>query len=111
MANYLETARRALAAIAASAETGTTAHESGGAHSDRRVTEVPPVSEWPQSLSELATEIGQGSGDTEGARREVWLGWCEWKAAALNRVFKEQGVTGQPGQITAATVRHGERKR
>jgi hypothetical protein len=35
--------------------------------------------------------------------------WAEWKAAALNRLFQEQGVTGQPGRITAATVRHGER--
>jgi hypothetical protein len=34
----------------------------------------------------------------------------EWKAATLNRLFHEQGVTGQPGKITAATVRHGERK-
>jgi len=34
--------------------------------------------------------------------------WCEWKAAALNRLFQEQGVTGQPGRITASTVRHGE---
>jgi hypothetical protein len=36
--------------------------------------------------------------------------WAEWKAAALNRLFQEQGVTGQPGRITAETVRHGERK-
>ncbi len=36
--------------------------------------------------------------------------WAEWKAAALNRLFQEQGVTGKPGRITAATVRHGERK-
>jgi hypothetical protein len=35
--------------------------------------------------------------------------WAEWKAAALNRLFQEQGVTGKPGRITAATVRHGER--
>ena len=34
----------------------------------------------------------------------------ERKAAALNRLFQEQGKTGQPGRITAATVRHGERK-
>jgi len=34
----------------------------------------------------------------------------EWKAAALNRLFLEQGVTGQPGRITAETVRHGERQ-
>jgi hypothetical protein len=44
------------------------------------------------------------------------LGWCskgtpwaEWKAAALNRVFRKQGATGKSGRITAATVRHGER--
>jgi hypothetical protein len=37
--------------------------------------------------------------------------WAEWKAAMLNRLFQEQGRTGQPGRITAATVQHGERKR
>jgi hypothetical protein len=36
--------------------------------------------------------------------------WAEWKAAALNRLFHEQGATGKPGRITAATVRDGERK-
>jgi hypothetical protein len=36
--------------------------------------------------------------------------WAEWKAAALNRLFREQGATGKPGRITAATVRHGELK-
>jgi hypothetical protein len=36
--------------------------------------------------------------------------WAEWKAAALNRLFQQQGVTGKPGRITAATVRDGERK-
>jgi hypothetical protein len=34
----------------------------------------------------------------------------EWKARALNRLFEQQGLTGQPAKITAATVRHGERK-
>ena len=34
----------------------------------------------------------------------------ERKAAALNRLFQERGVTGQPGRITAATVRNGEWK-
>jgi hypothetical protein len=37
--------------------------------------------------------------------------WADWKAAALNRLFLEQGVTGRSGRITAATVLHGERKR
>ena len=36
--------------------------------------------------------------------------WAEWKASALNRPFQEQGVAGKPGRLTAATVRHGERK-
>jgi hypothetical protein len=35
---------------------------------------------------------------------------AEWKAASLNRLFEEQGVRGEPGRITTATVRHGERK-
>lgn len=37
--------------------------------------------------------------------------WAQWKADELNRIFQEQGVTGQPGRITAATVRNGERNR
>jgi hypothetical protein len=35
---------------------------------------------------------------------------AEQKASKLNELFRTQGVTGQPGRITAATVRHGERK-
>jgi hypothetical protein len=35
--------------------------------------------------------------------------WAQWKAASLNRLFQEQGVTGRLGRITAATVRLGER--
>jgi hypothetical protein len=38
------------------------------------------------------------------------IAWAEWKAAALNRLFHQQGVTGKPGRITAATVRSSERK-
>jgi len=36
--------------------------------------------------------------------------WAEWKAAELNRLFQLQGVMGDLGRITAATVRDGERK-
>jgi hypothetical protein len=36
------------------------------------------------------------------------MSWSEWKAAALNRLFREYGTSGQPGRITAETVRHGE---
>ncbi len=38
------------------------------------------------------------------------MSWAEWKAVALNRLFFEQGTAGQPGRITAETVRHGERQ-
>jgi hypothetical protein len=37
------------------------------------------------------------------------MAWAEWKAASLNRLVQKQGTTGEPGHITAATVRHGER--
>ena len=37
------------------------------------------------------------------------MSWSDWKAAALNRVFLEQGMGGTPGRITAETVRHGQR--
>ncbi len=40
--------------------------------------------------------------------REEGVPWPDWKAAELNRLFQERGATGQPGRITAATVRHGE---
>jgi len=43
--------------------------------------------------------------------RSNGIDWAEWKATALNRLFQEQGTSGQPGRITAETVRHGERSR
>jgi hypothetical protein len=39
---------------------------------------------------------------------ESGIDWAEWKAAALNHLFRAQGVTGQTGRITAATIRHGQ---
>ena len=47
------------------------------------------------------------SPDPETAQREVWTEWCAWKASAPNLLFREQGTSGQPGRITAATVAHG----
>jgi hypothetical protein len=110
MANYLEMARRALAAIAVSAEAVTADEREIVACFGGPVAEAPQVNDWTQSLSELAAELGQRSGDPEAARREVWMNWYEWKAAALNRLFQEQGTSGEPGRITAATIRRGERK-
>ena len=40
--------------------------------------------------------------------QERVMSWSDWKAAALNRLFLEQGIGGQPGRITAETVRHGQ---
>jgi hypothetical protein len=58
-----------------------------------------------RTTSPAATQVGQGPDSAE-----VGQTWAEWKAAALNRLFREQGTSGQPGRITAATVRHGEQK-
>jgi hypothetical protein len=33
--------------------------------------------------------------------------WAEWKADALNRLFEDYGVIGQPGRIMAKTVQDG----
>jgi hypothetical protein len=65
---------------------------------------IPPLTRWPESLRDLAREHATASGDHEAARREVWLSWAQWKAQTLNRLFQGQGLTGQPGRITAATV-------
>ena len=36
------------------------------------------------------------------------MSWAEWKAAAVNQLFLELGITGQAAKITAETIRHGE---
>jgi len=36
--------------------------------------------------------------------------YADWKVKALNLPFQEQGLTGQPGRITTATVLHGQRR-
>jgi hypothetical protein len=53
---------------------------------------IPPAAEWPQSLSELAAEVGQHSGDPEAARREVWIDWCEWKAGRSEQAFSGRAL-------------------
>jgi len=44
---------------------------------------------------------------SEGVR-EPCIPLTDWKASALNQLFRELGVTGQPGRITAATVQHSQ---
>lgn len=46
--------------------------------------------------------------DNSAREPERGIPWAEWRAATLNHLFQEQGVTGQTGHITAATIRHGE---
>ena len=42
------------------------------------------------------------------AEPERVMSWAEWKAAALNQLFLEQGSSGEPGRITAGTLFHGK---
>lgn len=51
------------------------------------------------------------SPEIEAAPDAAGWSWAEWKAAALNRLFQEQGTSGQSGRITADTVRHCEHLR
>jgi hypothetical protein len=80
----------------------------GKAEALKLFSDPPPIEQWPESLLDLADEVSVASGDAEGARRQVWLCWYEWKARMLNRLFLEQGVTGQAGRIMPETIRHGE---
>jgi hypothetical protein len=38
------------------------------------------------------------------AALETWLSYCQWKAGMLNELFRRHGQTGQPGNISAATI-------
>ena len=93
MGNYLELARRAL--------------ENAG------WSPIPAVSDMTSSISSgsesTTAEEDRGTATTCGTCGvESGISWPEWKAAALNRLFEGQGVTGEPGRITPETVRHGE---
>jgi hypothetical protein len=55
-------------------------------------------------------ERGRQTGDSKTAREGVWISWCEWKARALNLLFLEHGLTGEPGRITSETVRDGTKR-
>jgi hypothetical protein len=87
------------------------------------ITEDPPQSEptkpsKPGSvgfegsfLADLPKiELARGGSPVDCvAAPERPMSWAEWKAAALNHLFLEQGTSGQPGRITAETILHGER--
>jgi hypothetical protein len=77
--------------------------------SDRSPTFVTSVTGFGNPTDELSADVvlppDQSPVTTEADRG---IPWAEWKAEALNRLFREQGIIGQPGRITAATIRHGE---
>jgi hypothetical protein len=68
------------------------------AHSRLETAKASPK----RPVSSIASEV-----DCAGSEEGV-MSWSEWKAAALNRLFLEQGVIAKSGQITAETVRHGQ---
>lgn len=78
----------------------------------------PPVSVLDR-LSRHKAEIvallrsgndGWAGEDNQASEAETsGISWAEWKAAELNRLFENQGATGEPSRITAVTVLHGER--
>jgi hypothetical protein len=75
---------------------------------------VAGLREQKAELVEFLTRFG-GTGTIQTGASSDCLGehgvsWAEWKARALNRLFKEQVATGRPGRITAATVAHGEQR-
>ena len=56
--------------------------------------------------------VGSLSGESQKIHAEPeprGVPFAEWKATAINREFER--CTGKPGNITAGTVRHGERNR
>jgi hypothetical protein len=78
----------------------------GCGHLDRPHDSNEP-SNWAPNrvVSSIGRELDSGT------RRERVMSWSAWKAAALNRMFLEQGSAGQSGRITAETVRHGQGSR
>jgi hypothetical protein len=69
----------------------------GGPSNERREPHLP-AGRCPKSIP---TPV-----DSSTATERV-MSWVEWKAGALNQLFLELGNTGQPGRITADTIRHG----
>ena len=68
----------------------------------------------PEACPKHALKRDSSSGAYRSAHpqdeKDAGVQWEDWKARELNRLFEEQGVTGRPGKITAAVVRHGLRE-
>ncbi len=53
-------------------------------------TAIPPCEQWPESLAELAAEVGRRTGDLEAARREVWISWRDWSAKEKKKLRRKK---------------------
>jgi len=63
----------------------------------------------PSEPTELGSVGSEGAPPAETFEiQESGTSWWEWKAAALNRLFLEQGSL--EGRITGETVKHGEHR-
>lgn len=67
-----------------------------------------PAGEGPEGAAEPTQPNAEPVPRAIVLEREEELPWAEWKAAALNRLFQQQGITGLPSRITPATIRHSE---
>ncbi len=80
------------------------------------VVEPPPLTPLPPFAPSVEKTVTPPTSDCVGAPPEKSSGIGaprampsgDWKAAQINQLFKEQGVTGQSGRITSGTIRHGE---
>jgi hypothetical protein len=74
----------------------------------RPVGLIAPRPKEPKSAPELTHPNAEPVSAAMLLECEEGIPWADWQAAELNRLFQELGATGQPGRITAATVRHAE---
>jgi hypothetical protein len=79
------------------------------AATERQVTAEPTGASQTEEEANGAAEIAvQRCSRSARSPEKYGATWPEWKATALNRLFQEQGSIGEPGQITEATIRHGQ---
>jgi hypothetical protein len=102
--------RTSITAISAEHEP-TKPSESSSVGFDGSASAILSKIEGPESLpAQDPTPLNHTSTSVDSVTAQERVMSCsEWKAAALNRLFLEQGTSGQPGRIIAETVSHGER--
>ncbi len=79
-----------------------------GASQGRATVVEPKMGGQTSRGSSVGEQGGQARCAVDCAPEQEGMSWFAWQAATLNRLFLEQGLTGQQGRITAETVRHGQ---